>query len=202
MRGVDFIKEILAGDHFENALARFGVVAECTYKMSDKAKETQPYLDYHVWELSDEEYEKLNSIKDSDWYGEEEIFNACNNTSDGFGWWRWAEGCNIRLDDDFILMDLEIHGCKLKAFYDIENRREFIKHVWCETLDEFDAMSVEEYEEACANYDKSHTVYHNLIQYCCDAVGVSTEKNICAVTSDIARINKMKLSELFERTIG
>lgn len=41
--------------------------------------------------------------------------------------------------------------------------------------------------------------YHDLLQYFCEELGASTEKNVTALAIDLARQNNMKLSELFKK---
>ena len=41
--------------------------------------------------------------------------------------------------------------------------------------------------------------YPDLLSYLCNEIGVSTEKNICAVAKDLAKYNGMTMGELFTR---
>lgn len=70
--------EILGGD-LENAFFSLGINAKKTY-------EGNTYLDdkTQVWEISDEDFNKLYNIKDKDW-------------NDDWGWWRYAKGSNMGL---------------------------------------------------------------------------------------------------------
>lgn len=44
--------------------------------------------------------------------------------------------------------------------------------------------------------------YSGLLEYLCSYIGASTPKNVCACAVDLAKINSMKLSELFEKYEG
>lgn len=44
--------------------------------------------------------------------------------------------------------------------------------------------------------------YRYLIEYLCEEHGISTEKNVCALTIDLAKYNKIKLSELWQKYQG
>ena len=39
--------------------------------------------------------------------------------------------------------------------------------------------------------------YQSLLEYFCDCVGASQPRNVCALATDLARYNNMKMSELF-----
>lgn len=40
--------------------------------------------------------------------------------------------------------------------------------------------------------------YSNLTEYLCDCLGASSSKNVCALATDLALYNNMKMSELFD----
>ena len=44
--------------------------------------------------------------------------------------------------------------------------------------------------------------YENLLSYFSDQLGASTEKNVCALSIDLARQNGLTLSELFRKCLG
>ena len=51
-------------------------------------------------------------------------------------------------------------------------------------------------------YDWMNRKYDSLLSYYCEEHGVSTEKNVCALSVDLAKINNMKMSELFAKYQG
>ena len=40
--------------------------------------------------------------------------------------------------------------------------------------------------------------YKDLLEYFCEELGASTEKNVCALAVDLAKYNGLTLSELFK----
>jgi hypothetical protein len=44
--------------------------------------------------------------------------------------------------------------------------------------------------------------YPTLLQYFCDEIGASTERNVCAVAVDLAAQNNMTMAELFQKYQG
>ncbi len=90
---------------------------------------------------------------------------------DEWGWWRSSVGSNIRNP----LTIFKIKGQELIA-WDGDNRIE---------EDKADDKYLFERE------------YCNLLDYLCDEIGTSQPRNVCALTVDLAKINNMKLSELF-----
>lgn len=56
---------------------------------------------------------------------------------------------------------------------------------------------------AWANPNTTHNLeYDNLLEYYREVLGVSTEKNICALSVDLAKYNNMTIAELFWRYSG
>lgn len=52
------------------------------------------------------------------------------------------------------------------------------------------------------DYRHRHFKYKHLLEYLCDELGVSNEKNITAVSMDLARYNNMTLAQLFAKYQG
>lgn len=44
--------------------------------------------------------------------------------------------------------------------------------------------------------------YEDILSYLCIELGVSSEKNVCALTTDLANQNRLTLSELFRKYLG
>ena len=110
---------------------------------------------------------------------EEDFIKLCEikeeDWSDEWGWWRSAEGSNM---------------CNPLSRFNINNH--YIK-AWDggARLDELDQVGW--YQDR---------KYNNLLEYLCDEIGASTERNICAVAVDLAKINNIKMSELFKKYQG
>lgn len=99
-----------------------------------------------------------------------------------YGWWRGASGCNIKEDED----NFTVNGKNMIGF--VESFRE----------DEYDD-NMEEDEEDRIWREK---VYVNLTDYICEGLGASQPKNVVAVAIDLAKMNDMKMSELFKKYQG
>ena len=164
--------EILGGDGLHRAFKELGINATRTYRGSDK-----PH--YEVWELSKDDLKTMEFS--SEW-------------KDEFGWWRYAKGSNMGTacsffkvnNRDLIAWDGPKREDLMNAWYDgsIEERAQY-------------NFSFKEYEKTLCpkTYDK-------LTDYMCEELGVSTEKNVCALAVDLARANGLKMSELFKMYEG
>ena len=164
--------EILAGDGIEYAFDELNISAKKTYQGKEDATSY-----YEVWELSEEDFKKLSTITEEEW-------------QDDYGWYRYAEG--------------SIMG-PTNATFTI-NRREMLAWDGIRRLDLLDQWrgesestkmifyhSFKEYE-----YYFMPRKYRKLTEYLCDELGVSTERNVCALTVDLAKANNMTLAELFK----
>lgn len=183
--------EILAGAGFANAVHDLGLTsAQCTYHYQppkDSCRE-----DYQVWLLSKEDFDNICSIDNGDW-------------KDAWGWWRYTTGSNMSTE----LNPFCVNGVNLIAWDGLE--RENFENDECALCADYylnsnsskDGRYPPCYAEAPdqENCYKSRT-YTDLLFYLNDEIGVSTEKNICALTVDLARINSMTLSELFKKYLG
>ncbi len=146
--------EILGSD-LDQAFIELGINATKTYQCENKWWEYQE--NYQVWEMSEEEFEKLDSIKEDRW-------------NDEWGWWRYAQGS---------VMSGEWHRYNVNNHY----------------LIAWDGTSREK-------YDWMDRKYKCLLEYYCEEHGLSQPKNICALSVDLARMNNMKMSELWQKYMG
>lgn len=126
-------------------------------------------------ELTNSDYKhQVWEVKDKDF----EIL--CNIDEDSWksewGWWRHSEGSNM----DNSLSEFYINNQKITA-WDGTSRIETNK----EAEDEDDEYLFER-------------EYSNLLEYFCDEMGASQPRNICALAVDLAKINNMTMSELFQ----
>jgi len=86
---------------------------------------------------------------------------------ESWGWWRFSEGSNMGQ----VFQEYIINGKKIMT--------------WDGKRGEDDQYLI-----------KSRS-YDNLLEYFCDEIGASTETNICALATDLAKQNNMKMSDLF-----
>lgn len=118
------------------------------------------------------------------WEMDDETLINLNNIPDeiwveDFGWYRYAEGSNMG---------------EVNKRYSINNH--YIK-AW-----EGAGREDQEEENKTLPVDdrwNEPRKYHNLLEYFCEELGASTEKNVTALAIDLAKQNNMKLSELFKK---
>ena len=167
--------EILAGKGIENAFKELGINAKNTYKRVMPEEKGYHGEAYEVWELSDDDHERLCNVLDEDWKGE-------------WGWWRSSEGSNMGFVDEAFTINNEriIAWCG--------TRRDNVEQEWLDEPEE----EKDEYDD-CSDYEETwypHE-YSDILEYFCVEIGASTEKNICALATDLARQNNMTMGELF-----
>lgn len=156
--------EILAGDGIENAFAALGITAKNTYKRVMPPDDGHFHVDaYEVWELSDDDHERLCDIAEDDW-------------KDDWGWWRSCEGSNLGL---------------VQRRYNIKNHY----------IEAWDGYSRTHKNKAPNGLDEwfPPRKYPDLLEYFSEEIGVSTEKNVCALAVDLAGQNGMTMGELFTK---
>jgi len=160
------MKEILGGE-LDKAFEELGMDAKKTYESKDLKYEYQEV--YQVWELIDEDFEKICNMSEKDW-------------KDNWGWWRSARGSNMCNP----ISRFNINHHYIKA-WDSDSR--------LENIEENKELKPEDryYEDRKYNY---------LLEYMCDEIGVSMEKNICALAVDLAKINGITMGELFRKYQG
>jgi hypothetical protein len=154
------MREIL-GDNLEKVMEVHNINAMKTYQGNKTNTDFR-----QVWELEDEDFEKLSNISDDDWLGD-------------YGWYRYAEGSNMEIVD---------------RRYNINNH--YIK-AW-------DGVGREDWEEENKKVSPDDRwfeprKYSNLLEYFCEELGASTEKNVTALAIDLAKQNGIKMSELFKK---
>jgi hypothetical protein len=117
---------------------------------------------------------------------EEDFKRICeipnNEWKDDWGWWRFVEGSNLGGVD---------------SRYNINNH--YI-YAW----DGVSRINFEEENKNCKPEDRwfRDRKYKTLLNYFCEEIGASTERNVCAVAVDIAKQNGIKMSELFIKYQG
>ena len=91
---------------------------------------------------------------------------------DDWGWWRSSEGSNMG---------------GVNKRYNINNHY----------INAWDGINRQEEKDYLFGRQ-----YKNILQYFCDEIGVSTERNVCALAVDLARQNNMTMGELFRKYQG
>lgn len=139
--------------------------------------------DYDIWEVSDEFHKTLCGMSD------EEFWQKCPD-----GWWRSAISSVLGTPDG----EFEIKGEPILAYCGF--RKDYYTDYCVNCSDYIDkscnATSVD--IEECIGEKK----YNSLVEYLNIELGISTEKNICAVCVDLAKYNNMTMAELFQKYQG
>lgn len=141
------------------------------------AKKTYEIKNKH-WEYC--ELYQVWELSDEDF---EQICNIPDNEwKDDWGWWRYALGSNMC--NPFSRYNINHHYL---LAWDGDSRLNF--------LEENKTLKPED-----RYYDERK--YNSLLQYFCNEIGASTERNVCAVAVDLATINGITMSELFRKYQG
>lgn len=181
--------EILAGSTFSNAVTALGLTsAMLTYHYHPAPKSYRE--DYQVWLLSKDDFDNICAIDADDW-------------KDDWGWWRHCPGSNMGSP----LNEYIIRGRKIVAWDGIKRELYFQTCLKCP---DYYRHCGEHYSpnNACfASYEEQAFClgpreYKDIIDYFNNEIGVSTEKNICALSIHLAQINDLTLSELFKKYLG
>ena len=128
---------------------------------------------YEVWEVSDDLFEDMCDMS------EEEFVELAGEDA----WWRSAEGSILGSPNSTAF----INGQEVFAWID-----EKMHDGWC------DGCGCDD-EEECKECKIEARTYKSLSSYLCDEMGCSQPKNVCALSVDLARYNKMTLGELFRK---
>lgn len=190
------MRELLAGNGFERALQEFGVTATRTFRRTNFPQDGRYYECYEVWEIDDENYEKLDAVTEQQWYETEDRIRDESDFEFGIGWWRYSEGSTI---GERPKMEFSIGGHTIIAFLNDDKMHSWLMHAeicsperWSET----------ERYAAEQSYLASHRQYPDLLSYTIGEFGISNEKNFCSAAVEIARANKMTMAQLFELTMN
>ena len=139
-----------------------------------------------VWEVDDVEYESLCNMTDEQF----------ERWSEEGAWWRCAKGSNMGVPTH----EFTINGEKIVAWYDDYIDKNLTEEFWYDVAngDETDADG--NLERYIAEW---HTTdYRDLLEYFCEELGASTERNVCALATDLAKYNNMTMAELFRKYGG
>lgn len=140
---------------------------------------------FEVWELSESELDKLIKTFDFD-IGDEDWNSIVSDDT----WWRYAKGSNLGTpNEEFIIKDKPILAWRSEAKVDD------FKIMW----DEFSAEERSEYkdfEDFCSVWIPKR--YNDVLEYFCEEFGVSTETNVCALVTDLAKYNNTSIADIFK----
>lgn len=164
--------ELLCGNGIHKAFKEIGIDAKRIYKRTD-----EPH--YEVWEIEKKDLEKLEETVEWD---------------ENWGFWRFCKGSNMGSAYEVFT----VNGHELIAWSG--RRRDNLIDEWNdEPSSEKEAYhySYKEYEKAIMPHE-----YDSLLDYFGKELEISTEKNICALSVDLARYNGMSMAQLFKTYEG
>lgn len=173
----------IMGGNLDKAFEELGIMATKTYQQT-KGSEYQEV--HQVWELIESDFEKISNFSEDDWH-------------DDWGWWRSAIGSNMCNPTTII----KINGEDIKAWYEEERFNEYIKDYLNDIMECNPNLNRgEEEQKLIKEYFEEELEYSNLLEYFCDELGASQPRNVCALAVDLAQMNNMKMSELFQNYQG
>lgn len=136
---------------------------------------------FGVYKVLEQHFPKLCDIPDEEWAKE---FPE--------SWWRYAKGSNMGTPN----CEFVINGNKIDAWQNewyVDDLVEEYRRLPIDEQIEYEADGgVEAYIADNYRYE-----YSNLLEYLCDELGASTEKNVCALATDLAKYNEMSIAKLF-----
>lgn len=134
---------------------------------------------FGVYKVLEQDYPQLCGIPDDEW--EKEFPDS---------WWRYTEGSNMGMPN----CEFMINGTKIDAWQNEWYVDDLVNEYYLLSPEEqLEYNSVEEYVDENYRYK-----YSNLLEYFCDELGVSTERNVCALATDLAKYNEMSIALLFK----
>jgi hypothetical protein len=172
------MREILVWGDPSKEFQRIGVNPERSYSFYGWSTDD----DMYVYHLTDEEFEKLNH--DSDIY---EMKNQYCTKEDAITYKTEIEAYPDNAWDECAWQ--YAIGSNMGGVYKRYKINNHYVIAWDGTRREYGRNN--DYRE-----------YDHLLQYFCDEIGASTEKNVCALAIDLARQNGMTMAELFKKYQG
>lgn len=181
--------QVLANKDFKNAVKEISLKnTHCVF--------SNAYSSYEVWELNDDDWEILTSYRDKyDYFeeGEEPLF-----WQDNWGWWRWTDGSNI---ESYPVRKIKINSKKIDGFFNKNKQNDYIS----ERLEDFierygtiiDTVRVKLINQYTKEYEKSfdNHSYATIVDYLSQEFGATTEKNVCAILTSLAKLNNKTLGD-------
>jgi hypothetical protein len=172
------MREII-GENLQTFFDNTGITATKTY-----SGHIGYWPQFEVWEISEEDYDDICIMTEDEY----EHFAA-----DG-SWWRGADGSNMgMINEEFI-----INGLPIMAWRNEYRVGEYIND-WND-MNEEERDEYEDFEDFLNTWFPKE--YAHLTTYFCDELGASTERNVCALATDLAKYNNITMAELFRRYGG
>lgn len=139
---------------------------------------------FEVWEIPEDDYEKICGLSD------EEYEQVASDDS----WWRGANGSNQGIP----FADFIVNGHSIVAWRNIYKLAD-LQVEWDELPSE-EKAEYKDFDDYCEVWFPKQ--YKDLLEYFCDELGASTERNVCALATDLAKYNDITMAELFRKYGG
>lgn len=139
---------------------------------------------FEVWEMSEADYKKICDMTDEEW----------DKIAAHESWWRGAEGSNMGAVNELF----KINGVSIAAWRRRCRVDDYEKD-WNEMSEE-EKSEYESFEDFLDTW--CETEYKDLLEYFCEEIGASTERNVCALATDLASQNHITMAELFRKCGG
>lgn len=175
---MDDMIEII-GENMDNIFIILGINPKETFSGS-----IGYWPNFKVWEISDAEFKELCSITDEQF----------ERWSEADAWWRQSDGSIMGSP----CYDFIINGHPIVAWRDHhwENR---YREDW-EYLSKDEKSEYKDVDDYCDTW--MITEYKDILDYFCEELGASTERNVCALATDLAKYNNITIAELFRKYGG
>lgn len=142
------------------------------------------WSDFKVWEVNDAEFNSLCEITDEQF----------ERWSEEGAWWRWSEGSIMGTP----CYDFTINEQSIVAWRD-HHWEDKYREDW-ESMSEEEKSEYKDIDDYCDIW--MVTEYKDLLEYFCEELGASTERNVCALATDLAKYNNITMAELFRKYGG
>lgn len=141
---------------------------------------------FEVWELNDDELDKLIKTFDFDIGDEDWSAIASEDT-----WWRYSKGSNQGApNEEFIINGKPILAWRSEAKVD------GLKEMWNDSSVFEKAEYNNDFENYCDVWLPER--YNDILEYFCEELGASTERNVCALVTDLAKYNNTSIADIFK----
>lgn len=172
------MREII-GENLQTFFDNTGIAATKTY-----SGHIGYWSHFEVWEMSEEDYDDICIMSDDEY----EHFAVDDS------WWRGADGSNMdTVNEEFIINDLPITAWRN------EGRVSDYEDDWND-MDKEEQSEYKNFEDFLNTWFPKE--YSHLMEYFCEELGASTERNVCALATDLAKYNNITMAELFRRYGG
>lgn len=174
------MKEII-GENMNNIFIIQGINPKETFSGS-----IGYWPNFKVWEVNDAEFNSLCEITDEQF----------ERWSEEGAWWRWSEGSIMGVPT----YEFTINDEKIMAWYDDDRDKDLEEDFKEEVASGYEVDTEENLEKYITTWHPME--YKDLLEYLCEELGASTERNVCALATDLAKYNNITMAELFRKYGG